>query len=139
MHGRASGFGIDDEFEIDLSDYGEIIEAEFKLIADNETPLNIDGQAYFVDKNGAVLDSLFDNGTSTIVKGAPVDMDGRVTETSTEISFATFSAARFDGIRSAQKVLIKTLFSTSNNGEQPVRAEAGQEAEIRMGLKFKME
>lgn len=139
LHGSASGFSIDDEFEVDLSDYGEIIEAEFKLIADNDTPLNIDGQAYFVDKNGVVLDSLFDDGTSTIVKGAPVDMDGRVTETSTETSFATFPAARFDGIRSAQKILIKTLFSTSNNGQQSVRAEAGQEAEIRMGLKFKME
>ena len=139
LHGKASGFGIEDEFNVDLSDYDEVLEAEFKLVADNETPLHIDGQAYFVDENGAVLDSLFDMGTSTIVEGASVDGDGNVMATSTEISYATFSAARFKGVRSAKKILIKAFFSTSNNGQQVVRAEAGQEAEIRMGLKLKME
>ena len=139
LHGRASGFVIEDEFDIDLSDHGEIIETEFKMVADNDTPLNINGQAYFVDGNGVVLASLLDEGMSTIVSGAPVDEDGKVINTSTEISYATFPAARFKGIRNAKKILMATFFSTSNNGEQSVRAEAGQEAEIRMGLKFKME
>ncbi|MEZ4957873.1 MAG: hypothetical protein R2825_30220 [Saprospiraceae bacterium] len=137
LHGRASGFGVTDEFNIDLSGYGDVLEAEFKVVAENETPLDIVGQAYFLDGTGAILDSLFDAGASTIVGAALVDLDGNVISPTTEISFATFDAARFDSVRVAEKIFIEAFFSTTNEGQQSVKALAGQQAEIRMGLKLK--
>ena len=139
LHGRVSGFGIVENFNINFSGYEEILEAEFKLVADNGTPLNIAGQAYFVDGTGAILDSLFDAGASIIVGAAVVDNNGNVISPTTEISFTTFDAARFDHIREAEKIVLHSFFSTSNNGQQTVKALAGQEAEIRMGLKLKTE
>ncbi len=139
LHGRASGFGVTDEFNIDLSGYADVLEAEFKVIAENEMPLDIVGQAYFLDGTGAILDSLYDAGASTIVSAALVDNNGNVISPTTEISFTTFGAERFDNVRAAEKVLIQAFFSTSNEGQQSVKALAGQQAEIRMGLKLKTE
>ena len=139
LHGRASGFGVTDHFNVDFSGYGEVLEAEFKMIADNGTPLDIIGQAYFIDGTGAILDSLYDAGASTIVGAALVDNGGNVTSPTTEISFATFEAERFDSVRTAEKITIQAFFSSSNEGQQSVRAVAGQKAEIRMGLKLKTE
>ena len=139
LHGRASGFGIVEDFNIDFSGYEDVLEAEFKMVADNGTPLNIAGQAYFVDGTGAILDSLFDAGAATIVGAAVVDNDGNVISPTTEISFTTFDAERFDHLRAAEKIMLHSFFSTSNGGQQTVKAFAGQEAEIRMGLKLKTE
>ncbi len=139
LHGRAAGFGVTDHFNVDFSGYREVLEAEFKLIADNETPLDIIGQAYFLDGTGAILDSLFDAGTSTIVGAALVDNSGNVISPTSEISFVTFGAERFDKVRTAEKISLNAFFSTSNEGQQSVKALAGQEAEIRMGLKLKTE
>ncbi|MEO1257705.1 MAG: hypothetical protein AAFZ15_02880 [Bacteroidota bacterium] len=139
LHVRASGFGISDEFEIDLSDLDSVLEAEFKVVADNGTPLHIVGQAYFVDGTGAILDSLYEDGPSVLVGAAVVDDDGNVIAPSTETSFAIFPAEQFAKVRTAEKITLDAFFSTSNDGQQPVRAKAGQEAEIRMGLRLKTE
>ena len=139
LHARASGFGISDEFSIDLSDLDSVLEAEFKVVADNGTPLHIIGQAYFIDGTGAILDSLFADGPSVLVDAAVVDDDGNVIAPSTEISLATFPAEQFAKVRTAEKITLDAFFSTSNDGQQSVRAKAGQEAEIRMGLRLKID
>jgi len=136
LHGRASGFGIEDDFNIDFEGYEEIIEAEFKLVADINTPLDIDGQAYFIDSSGVILDSLFDSGTTRIVGSATVDADGNVTAPTTQVTYSKFSGQRFEHIRKAVKITLSSIFSTFNEGQQSVRALKGQETEIRMGLKI---
>ncbi len=136
LFGRASGFGVMDEFQIDFNGYDEILEAEFKLVADNDIPLNIDGQAYFVDSSGVILDSLFDSGPVRIVSSAPVDVEGNVIARTTQTTFATFSAERFENVRKAVKISLEVFFSTFNDGQQSVKALKGQETEIRMGLKL---
>ena len=136
MHGRASGFGVTEELAVDFSSYDKVKEAEFKLVADNGMPFDIDGQAYFLDGTGAILDSLFDTGKARIIGAAEVDNDGNVTAATTQTTFAAFDADRFENIRHAEKISLQSFFSTFNNGQQSVRAMAGQEAEIRMGLKL---
>ena len=136
LHGRASGFGILDTFNVDFGDYGNLEEVEFKMIADNHMPLGIDGQLYFLDESNNVLDSLFD-GRKEIVVAAPVAADGTVTGAISRTNFATFSSLRFDQIRPSKKMALKAWFSTTNNGQQPVKAFAGQDVEIRMGMKIK--
>ncbi|MCF8248241.1 MAG: hypothetical protein K9J37_23620 [Saprospiraceae bacterium] len=136
LHGRASGFGVVDSFDLDFSSYDELKEVEFKMVADNEMPLAIDVQGYFVGENGEVLDSLF-NGVGHPIEGAPVDANGIVTQKITTTTFVTFDATRFDKVRSAKRLDLHAYFSTSNNGQQSVKAFADQFLEIRMGMKVK--
>lgn len=136
LHGRASGFGVVDTFNLDFGGYGDVKEVEFKLVADNEMPLGIDAQAYFLDEAGNVLDSLFDS-PKRVVEAAPVDGGGIVTKEISQVNYATFPAARFDKVRPAKKLALFASFSTTNNGQQSVKAFATQKADIRMGMKLK--
>jgi len=136
LHGRASGFGVVDSFDLDFSSYDDLKEVEFKLVADNEMPLAIGVQGYFIGENGVVLDSLFD-GIGYPIQGAPVNANGVVTQKLTTTTFVTFDAARFDHVRSAKRLNLHAYFSTTNNGQQSVKAFANQFLEIRMGMKVK--
>jgi hypothetical protein len=136
LHGRASGFGIQDTFDVDFGSYGDVKEVEFKMVADNNMPLGIEGQIYFLDENNAILDSLFD-GRKEIIVAAPVDAEGNVTSEIARTNFATFSSVRFDKIRPSKKLALKAWFSTTNGGQQSVKAVSGQDVEIRMGMRIK--
>ncbi len=137
LHGRASGFGIVDTFDVDFSGYGSVSEVEFKIVADNGMPLEIDGQVFFLDENGTVLDSLFAAGRTEIVGSADVGADGIVTNPVTSTTFAALPGERFDHVRNAKKLALRTFFSTFNHGQQSVKAFADQQVEIRMGMKLK--
>jgi hypothetical protein len=137
LHGRASGFGAVDDFDLDFSDYNDFKEVEFKMVADNNMPLAIGAQAYFMDENGVVLDSLFDT-IGHPIEAAPVDSDGVATGKQTTTTFVTFDAERFDGIRKAKKLELHAFFSTTDNGQVNVKAYSNQDVEIRMGMKVKI-
>jgi hypothetical protein len=139
LHGRASGFGIVDTFDVNFDGYGSVSEVEIKMVADNGMPLEIDAQIYFMDENGAVLDSLFEGGRTEIVGSADVGTDGIVTNPATRITFAKLPGARFDNVRNAKKLAMHAFFSTFNGGQQSVKAFADQQVEIRMGMKLKTE
>jgi hypothetical protein len=135
IQGKASGFGLRDTFNVDFDNFDEVKEVEFKLVADNEMPLEVAGQGYFLDHNGVVLDSLFSEGKQVLVASATVGSDGVVTERSTQTSFINFPAARFKAVQPAKKLALKAFFSTFNNGQQSVKAFANQGVELRLGMK----
>ncbi|TAK37718.1 MAG: hypothetical protein EPO28_11595 [Saprospiraceae bacterium] len=137
LHGRASGFGVVDTFDVNFDGYGSVSEAEFKMVADNGMPLEIDAQVYFLDENGTVLDSLFENGRTEIVGSADAGTDGIVTNPTTKTTFAKLPGTRFDQVRSAKKMTLHAFFSTFHHGQQSVKAFADQKVEIRMGMKLK--
>lgn len=136
LHGRASGFGVLDTFDLDFSSLDEVKEVEFKLVADNNMPLAIDAQAYFLMADGSVIDSLFDS-QKRIVEAAPVNGDGIVTGQSTQSNYAVFDKVRADRLRPAKRLALRASFSTTGNGQQSVKAFSNQDAEIRMGMKLK--
>ncbi|MEZ4960402.1 MAG: hypothetical protein R2830_11345 [Saprospiraceae bacterium] len=136
LYGRASGFVVTDTFNVDLSQFDEAEEVEFKMVADNGMPLGIDAQVYFIGENGVALDTLFEN-TKQVVASAPVDAQGIVTERISQITFTTFDSIRFDKVRPAKKLALVASFSTFDTGQQPVKALKGQGVEIRMGMKVK--
>lgn len=137
LHGRASGFDAVDSFDIDFSDYDVLKEVEFKLVADNNMPIGIATQGYFLDSTGVVLDSLFDS-IGYPIEGAPVDANGIVTGKQTTVTFVNFDAVRFDGIRKATKLEIHALLATTDNGQTNVKIFSDQDVEIRMGMKVKL-
>ena len=138
LRGRASDFAMLDTFAVDFSSYADVAEIEFKMVADNDMPLEIVAQAWFLDEQGQVVDSLFAEGPTAVVEAAPVDAAGLVTSPTQATHFINFDALRFEQIRNAvKKVALRGSFSTTGQGSQIVKAIAGQQAEIRMGMRLK--
>ncbi len=136
-YGAASGFVALDTFDVDFSSYNDVKQAEFKIITDNGTPLNIDVQVFFVDENGVVLDSLLDNSSQQLVQAAPVNEEGIVIEITSKVTLAPLTGERFNNIRSSSQLILRAAFSTINEGQSPVKIFNDQEIEIRMGMKIK--
>ena len=136
FYGRAAGFAATDTFPINFDNYTKVEAAEFKVITDNSTPLTVSLQAYFIDANGTIIDSLFD-AQKIILEGAPVSSTGDVGGTVTKTTFATLDAVRFANLKTAKKIIVGSLFSTSNNGTASAKALATQQVAVRMGMKLK--
>lgn len=135
LYARASGFAVTDTFEVDFSDYNDAKKAELKIISDNGMPLDIDAQIYFLNSEKEAVDSLFLR-PEKIVAAAPVDNTGNVIAPTTETFLVPINENQFNRIRSATLLALQTNFSTSGGGNISVRAEAGQELNVRMGMKI---
>ncbi|MBX2928189.1 MAG: hypothetical protein KF852_10170 [Saprospiraceae bacterium] len=137
LFGRASGFVAQDTIDINFGDLSTVDFAEFKLFTENELPLDIDLQAYFIDDNGAVLDSLLAS-PQRVVQGAPVNAQGIATTKVTRSTLIPFDAARFERVKTARRVVINAAFSTINNGTVSIKALAQQNIKIKLGAKLGM-
>ncbi len=135
MFGRASGFIAQDTLNLNLGDLSGVDFAEFKLFTENELPLDIELQAYFLDENGIVLDSLF-SGQQLVVQGAPVNGQGISTGKATRSTLIPFEEARFERVKAARRVAIAAAFSTINNGATSIKVLAHQNIKIKMGAKL---
>ncbi len=127
-----------DTFDLaaDFSEVDNIKSAEFKLITENTLPLGVDLQVHFADQNGTIIDQLFENETE-FIQGAPVDETGDVLPGGAElIHFINVDAARFEKLKEARFLFLQTAFSSTGQGEFPVKIKANQDVGIRMGVKF---
>lgn len=142
VYGTLADFGVFDtlkvetfDFDIDLGEFGEADYAEFKLVTVNEMPLDIDLQLYFADENGQILDSLFEK-SELIILAAPVDENGIVTQSIRKETFSRMDNERFEKLNQTRNLLLKSNFSTINNGTTDVQLRGSQKVDIGMGLKF---
>jgi hypothetical protein len=118
-------------------DSAGIESVEFKLVTENGTPVDIDGQIYFQDETGTAVDSLFERGQSKIMASAPVNNGIATDQTRTE-NFISMNAARFDHIRqTARSAFMKIFFTTAENGQVPVRFLAEDATTLKMGIRVK--
>ena len=131
LYGRASNFLARDTLDIDLSQYAAVSSAEFKLSADNGIPLGVTLQAYFLDENGAAIDSLF-TAEREIVAPAPVNAQSGLPTAKSELAvFSTFDAERFAAIRGASRVILAASFATTPGSA--VRLKNDQRLRLRLG------
>lgn len=136
IYGRANKFGAQDTFDLNFNDYNDIKSAEFKIVTENELPLDIDMQVYFVKSDNSIVDSLFSEMT-TIIGSSDIDGEGNAIGSNKEETFAPMGEDRFRKIATeARKVLVSTSFSTTDNGTVPVKVLADQKIQVRMGMKL---
>ena len=142
LYGSTFGFGVFDtisvdtfDFNIDLGAYGEADYAEFKLVAENEMPLDIHLEFQFADANGQVLTSLFE-GEERIINAAGVDGEGNVIQTTRKETFARMENEQFEQLTKTKFLYLVTSFSTNNEGTTNVKILASQGVELGMGLKL---
>lgn len=137
LYGSAVEFVARDTFDLDFTNFEKVKSAEFKLVTDNGLPLSVDVQGYFIDDAGVVLDSLLSS-RERIIDAAPVNGSGDVTQPLQKVTYAPFDAARFDHIRTAQRLALVAAFSTYNDGTVSVRVLSGQEMRFRLGAILKV-
>lgn len=137
LKGRAKNFRLDGSYDSNFGKLEGFTEAEFKLITENEMPVDMKLQMYFVDGSGAVLDSLFD-AERLLVEAAPVNANGDVTGVKKAENYIPCSGAKLQAIRNCKKVLLRTFLSTNENGSIPVTIKSNQGLNVKMGVKAKL-
>ncbi len=137
--GSAKNFSTEGTYGVsfadELEDIESIKEGEIKLIVDNGIPLEATVQVNFLDQNGEVLDSLFQE-QRIIAAGAPIDATGFTRGTQETINFIPITANQIDAIERTEAIQVKALFNTSGSLKQPVHIIDTQELRVRMGLRF---
>lgn len=142
LEGSAKEFGAEQTLNMDFSNFNSLDSAniesvEFKLVAENKTPVDIHAQIYFRDEAGNNIDSLFQNGSTKIMESAPVTNGVAAGSTRTE-TFIPMTAERFDRIRTEVKTAyLKAYFTTAQGGEIPVKLLADNSTTLKMGIRVK--
>ena len=131
--GRVNQFILKKEFDIDFSDQ-EAKEAVFKIASDNEVPLEVGIQLYFLDANGITLDSLHNNNYAVILEAA--DYPGPSSKHA-ENEFP-IDLDKWNRIKNAKKIRVKGNYTSSNNGQQIVTFLANQKTNLKVGMKLKL-
>ncbi|HNP77433.1 MAG TPA: hypothetical protein PKM91_09355, partial [Cyclobacteriaceae bacterium] len=74
LYGQASGVSVVDTMKIDLSSVKQstVISSSLQIKTVNQLPLDANIQFYFMDKNYAIIDSLFTSNQTYIVKASTV-------------------------------------------------------------------
>ena len=134
----AKNFTFLDTFSLNFSDFTEVTEAELKIITDNSLPIDIGMQIYFTNASFRVIDSLTFSNQALILKAAPV-FNGQVVGSSSNTTLVNIEASRFNNLKAASKIIVKSILTTTTEGTVPVYLKADQKFLIRIGLKAKTE
>ena len=138
IYGRASDFEARDTFSINFDDFDELSSVAFKILTENEIPLDVGIQLYFADEQMVLLDSMFAQ-NAIIIAAASVDQNGNPTGSTKMTSLSDFDEDRYNGIRSAKHLIMKARFSTSNDGTESVKVYKDNTVQIKVGMKLGIE
>jgi len=138
LRGQINGFTLRDTVDITIGDLSEVEEAEFKIVADNEIPIDADIQILFIDEQGQFIDSLLAADQQRL-QGARMLPNGMGTEISTTEVFVPFSAERFEAVKSVASAVVRIRLSTESNPEGPVEILDEQEISVRVGAQARVQ
>lgn len=139
LYASASNFRVVDSFPINLGqDYGNITAATLRLTTDNELPFDLSLEGTFTDSLGNPLLDLTD-GELLVIEAAPVDAEGRPTDTRSLTTDLTFADERLERLRRASQLILTAGFATTDGGDRSVRITGEQELRVRLGARLRVE
>ena len=133
---RVKDFTLEETSEFDVSIFDELKEAEFKLLIENDLPIETGVQLYFKDADGLILDSLFDIET-TLIPASMVNSDGVVIEQGFGEKIISFDENRIANINRSTQITIKGVFSTANAGATSTGFYTNYGITFKLGVKAK--
>lgn len=136
IYGRSSAYTAIDTVEVDFSSYDNVAEMEFKVLAENFLPVNVDIQAFFEDASGVVIDSMFQS-QQTLIDAAPVDDEGEVINPAKHVLYIPIAGTRLENLKKTRRIILAAAFSTFDNGSKSVKVYSGQRVNIGVGLRLK--
>ena len=116
---------------VDLSN--DFSGAEFKLIAQNEFPFEIEIQGYFLDENGLLLDSLFET-ELMFLPAAAQNADGTTIAGDEITRFIEYKGEEFSRITGAEKFSTYAKINSVNNSSQDIWIRDDYDIILRMGV-----
>ncbi|MFP4664269.1 MAG: hypothetical protein ACLFM1_07550 [Bacteroidales bacterium] len=114
FHGLdTTDLNLEEEFE----DPGMIKRLMLRLNIDNGLPVEALAQAYFMDEDHVILDSIIKDPDNRILKSAEIDNDGKVISKSMQSTEISVTGEMLDKIMSTKYLLYKASASTTNASE----------------------
>lgn len=132
LDGQVNQFILRDTTGLDLGELEELTEAEFKLVADNNIPVDADVQVFFLHETGTLLDSLFTEGAQRIA-AAQMNSDGISTTTVSTEQILPYPPERLEALRQASTLALDVRLSTASNTGRNVQIYQNQDIAIRLG------
>lgn len=117
LYGQASGVSVVDTMKIDLSSVKQstVISSSLQIKTVNQLPLDANIQFYFMDKNYAIIDSLFTSNQTYIVKASTVTAAGDLQTASTGEVKLDMTSEKLNKLFSSSYLLVRSKLNTSKN------------------------
>lgn len=146
LHGSIQKISLNDTLDISLGEdlnETDVEKALVKVNVVNEFPVNANVQLYFTDENYAIIDSLFPENQTNVVKAAKVDDNGDpVTNGAGEYDeLIEIDQDKFDNLMKASHILLKADLSTTRNEDNTypnVKFKSGYRVYINLGIQTKL-
>ena len=133
MYGSVSGFSIEDTLDFALDSINVLQSATLRAIIENEFPVDVDVQLYFVDENYTVIDSLFSNG-ERLVQSSTIDANGDLVSATTSENDIVVSEDKLDNLMNSSKIILHASLETGNGGTQDAKFYTHYEMNINLGI-----
>ena len=116
LYGGINGFKLSDTLDFPKEAFKNVLVGNIKTEISNEFPLNVYVQAYFVDSNFMILDSL-KNTPVKVLKSSIIDpSNGNMVSATTFYEDIELSKEKVENIRNANKIILVSDMATASGG-----------------------
>ncbi|HPK09282.1 MAG TPA: hypothetical protein PK246_03025 [Saprospiraceae bacterium] len=126
-----------DTFDFDFTSYDYIKSATFKLLVNNEFPVETEIQTYFLDENDKILDSLAIDPIQ--IEAPPLDVQGKTIGSYDYSNFIEFEKGKIDHLLKSKKVLAKVKFSTNPVSDEALYIYDDYNLDLKLGVELRIE
>lgn len=134
---QVNDLSFEQDLGIEMEQVDQVESAVLTLITDNGFPLELVLQAYFLDAQGVVQDSLFD-GPSQLLSAASVDQNGRVSESAPLTMDIELSAQRWYYLQNSAEIRVKAKIASTQDGTVPVKFYDDYTLGVKLGVLAKL-
>jgi hypothetical protein len=141
IYGSASGIVLGDTFKLDFSNLkdSKIQSAILHSKVRNELPLDAYMQIYFTDDNFHVIDSVFSEGSTALIKGSTVTSSGNLKSAGEADLDISVGEAKLSNMLLSKKLIVKMSMNTSKASENvQVKFKSSYKINLSLGLEAKL-
>lgn len=123
---------LGDTIAINLDTLDEVRSLEYKLLAVNSYPIDIQAQGYFLDSNGGIIDSISHDDWIHLPAALP---PGNTNSLDTTVVITRFEEDALDKVRKAESLLFSTRFNSPSSISEPIWLTEEYSLILKMGAK----
>lgn len=116
LYGGVSGFELRDTLDFPTDIFNNVVEGYIRANITNEFPVDVTVQAYFVNDNYEILDSLDVTPIEVLQSSSVNATTGELEEASENVTDIELSEGKADRIKEATKIILVSTMATANNG-----------------------
>jgi hypothetical protein len=135
FEGKAYGLSAKDtlDYSLEGTDISSIKSLLFRFNVDNGFPISFNAQATFVDENYNPIFTLFDTPKS-IVSGANIDSDGKVSSSVNNITNVSLSSSKIDLLSQVKHIIIDGEVNTTDYQNSTVKFYDSYKVSLKLGF-----